>query len=989
MKQRKVIALLTALTMCASLSTAVFADEADPSVITADTSIAAEADSSFDTDADDSTNYDDDTEEDKAEPDETVDTEEKTDANTDTDEENDTYESADADEEADETDAYTDTNEVADESDSIDEDEIAEADDDTDANVDSEETDADDIEKDIQSVTENDDKTDAVDDKNADTDEDTDETADVDDISIEEAIRRVNEITDNKPARNGMEPVGIPITAEQSALIQRVLAYDITGEDDPGTEISVFSETREAIPGGYNWYYDQLTPEAKKDYNLLVDTAEWMFTTDTEFSSECFGYTEFYNSWTVDEFKLLWDVFQTSNPQYFFMDPFYYTYVYETVDDKTYVTTVYMHMYKECYTKSERNRCKEQIDTVSSEWLSKLSGSDYDKVYQLSNMIADKVYYDDNIVAAEDHDVCYDQSIFSVFCMDHTVCKGYAAAFAYMCSLAGIDCITVYSYTYGHAWNRVKINDTWYEHDVTWYDNDTDTYDFNMLTCSSEAMYTHDTENHYTNGIGENSSICSNGIFYHENIYTKGVVSLPECNDDTPLDPENIKLIVGGSNDDTEDIGRDNVMVTWDKNPYAESYYIYFEGDTEDDYYEFTTEETSLIVGPFEHDKKYKVYITGMYDGHTPVYWDYVDEFKLGQIYSPTPKLIPGNGKVNITWDKVPGAESYRIYTVENGKNVFRREVTACGANISGLRNNTEYTFFVKAVKEKKHSPEFIYAKCTPRDFGIKPKLAYTGKGTFTVNWTAYRGADQYRVVCINPDGSVRGTRDTAKLSFKWMGLKEGNRYGFYVLPRVNGAFPLFVRSAAEDKKYITYDIPQGSPVISAYSCGNKKIELVWDKINGAAYYRVYIVYSSGYEESFKSTTNYGTLTGLVNGQQYKIYVKALINGKYTTQKNVITAVPRNYNCTPTLTNKGKGTVEMSWRNVSGATKYCVVCIDNSVKTNNTIVRETTNTSFTWKGRKSKTSYSFYVQPYINGNYVPFDKDMAEDKPYVKTIITQ
>lgn len=48
------------------------------------------------------------------------------------------------------------------------------------------------------------------------------------------------------------------------------------------------------------------------------------------------------------------------------------------------------------------------------------------------------------------------------------VCGGYAAAFNRLAKSLGFDCI--YVYNEGHAWNKIKLDDKWYNVDVTWDD---------------------------------------------------------------------------------------------------------------------------------------------------------------------------------------------------------------------------------------------------------------------------------------------------------------------------------------------------------------------------------------------------------------------------------------------------------------------------------------------------------------------------------------
>lgn len=51
------------------------------------------------------------------------------------------------------------------------------------------------------------------------------------------------------------------------------------------------------------------------------------------------------------------------------------------------------------------------------------------------------------------------------------VCDGYAMAFDLLCYLSGIECIRVTGWAKeSHAWNKVKVDGSWYNVDVTWDD---------------------------------------------------------------------------------------------------------------------------------------------------------------------------------------------------------------------------------------------------------------------------------------------------------------------------------------------------------------------------------------------------------------------------------------------------------------------------------------------------------------------------------------
>ena len=118
---------------------------------------------------------------------------------------------------------------------------------------------------------------------------------------------------------------------------------------------------------------------------------------------------------------------------------------------------------------------KNQVDTWKNT-VNSLS-SEAEKVKMIHDLIVQKVDYNTDIYSKSfNEDTAYTQSVYSVFCMDKTVCAGYAQAFEMMCNGVGVDCIAVTSDD--HEWNKVRINDSWYNVDCTWADQSTIDYEY-------------------------------------------------------------------------------------------------------------------------------------------------------------------------------------------------------------------------------------------------------------------------------------------------------------------------------------------------------------------------------------------------------------------------------------------------------------------------------------------------------------------------------
>ena len=117
-------------------------------------------------------------------------------------------------------------------------------------------------------------------------------------------------------------------------------------------------------------------------------------------------------------------------------------------------------------------------------------------------------------------DTDYANTVYGALCDGYAQCEGYAFAFDYLCSKAGIDCFTVSGTNSEgalHAWNIVKLDDMWYNVDCTWDDPildpvDTDfiRYYYFLAADSDISGVTHFPDNSYFT-----YPICSSGENYY------------------------------------------------------------------------------------------------------------------------------------------------------------------------------------------------------------------------------------------------------------------------------------------------------------------------------------------------------------------------------------------------------------------------------------------------------------------------------------------
>lgn len=160
------------------------------------------------------------------------------------------------------------------------------------------------------------------------------------------------------------------------------------------------------------------------------------------------------------------ELFCDSNPQYYFINK---SIKYYSSSIKG--TSVIFCIYPSFASGTNRAAATAQVLNKAQEWVA-LAGqyaAEEQKVQAIHDAIVQKVDYNHDIYNDNfDENTAYSQSAYSVFCTDRTVCAGYSQAFSMVLNGAGIDSYSVTSYN--HQWNKIRVNDSWYNADATWAD---------------------------------------------------------------------------------------------------------------------------------------------------------------------------------------------------------------------------------------------------------------------------------------------------------------------------------------------------------------------------------------------------------------------------------------------------------------------------------------------------------------------------------------
>ena len=222
---------------------------------------------------------------------------------------------------------------------------------------------------------------------------------------------------------------------------------------------SVQSETYDYEWDKYSSYYvyNRLNDKQKLLWKAVDKACMEVLTSNKNYSVDAPGFiikvpNDTFTDVTISEFA---EMFRLSNPQYFFLSG--------NVSTAKYNGGTYLgcKIYKSMIKASDRSEYASKFNAGIEEYMAQISASDndVDTVKSILEVVC-------SLTASANGE--YSQSAYGVFADKGAQSVGYSLATELLCNACGIDCMTVAAPT--HAYNVVKINDSWCNLDSSWAD---------------------------------------------------------------------------------------------------------------------------------------------------------------------------------------------------------------------------------------------------------------------------------------------------------------------------------------------------------------------------------------------------------------------------------------------------------------------------------------------------------------------------------------
>ena len=587
------------------------------------------------------------------------------------------------------------------------------------------------------------------------------------------------------------------------------------------------------------YFYNQMDSTAKKFWDDMYNECVNIGNGTEDMSSGFTGYVYINDNMSSDRLRYIVNAFRVSNPQFYFLNTAY-SYSYGT----NYGVAVAIGIYDNFISGSARKAATSNFFSQLNSWEKTLNAqnTEFDKAVKAHEIVVDKVDYfdellDDGILTSDEDEQFYTQSAYSVVCGEKTVCAGYSQAYTLLCNAVGVDAFSVTGSS--HQWNKIRVNDSWYNVDCTWDDNGNMSSipyyyycfmkndDYYMETDHHVESFwqeytpkcTMDTGSTYFN-VGElpqSNGITSTPVFtvqrsngqylisittatLNANIYyttdgTEPSEAFSKSNKYSGTfnvsDYKEVKAVaVMDTYRDSEIAGTEGCVPT----PYLITYVL--DGGTNNASNPSEYSDTSGNIVLKDASRSGYVFMGWYLDSAFTKKIDTITSGNKGDItiYAKWQKLLnkpvvsnvsPANNGVKVSWKAVSGASKYRVFRKGYGENWKKiADTTSVDCIDKSAMSGTTYRYTVRCISDDGKQYLSSYDKNGKKIYYCsQPVLKCISKSSagVKVNWNTVKGTGKYRVFRKTTGGSWKKVADTTSTSYTDKNVVKGTKYVYTV----------------------------------------------------------------------------------------------------------------------------------------------------------------------------------------------------------------
>ena len=407
-------------------------------------------------------------------------------------------------------------------------------------------------------------------------------------------------------------------------------------------------------------------------------------------------------------------------------------------------------------------------------------------------------------------------------------------------------------------------------------------------------------------------------------------------------------------------------QLKWNAVSGAAKYWVYRSTDGVNfKYYDSTAKtsytNTGALLGTKYH---YRVKAVAVVNGKNVASADSGTKSLFTTPAAPGVSIYRVNGKPQLKWSAVTGAEKYWIYRSTDGVN-FKYYDSTTGTSYTNCiaASGTEYYYKVKAaavVNGKDVASDFSNTKSLFTTPAAPSVSITTSKGKPKLTWKAVKGADKYWIYRSTDGKNFKYYNETDEAGYTNYSTNIGTTYYY----KVRAVKTIDGNDHKSDFSAVRSIQCRPAAVNLSISRSYGKPKLTWDAVADADKYWIYRSIDGKNFKCYDTTTK----TSYINSGAafntiycYKVKAVKVVNGRNVVSgsgsaKSVITALAKP--SVSITTSDGKPYI--SWDAVDGATGYYV--FRSTDGKNYSVLGYTTRTNYTNTASNAGTTYYYKVK---------------------------
>ena len=407
-------------------------------------------------------------------------------------------------------------------------------------------------------------------------------------------------------------------------------------------------------------------------------------------------------------------------------------------------------------------------------------------------------------------------------------------------------------------------------------------------------------------------------------------------------------------------------QLKWNAVSGAAKYWVYRSTDGVNfKYYDSTAKtsytNTGALLGTKYH---YRVKAVAVVNGKNVASADSGTKSLFTTPAAPGVSIYRVNGKPQLKWSAVTGAEKYWIYRSTDGVN-FKYYDSTTGTSYTNCiaASGTEYYYKVKAaavVNGKDVASDFSNTKSLFTTPAAPSVSITTSKGKPKLTWKAVTGADKYWIYRSTDGKNFKYYNETDEAGYTNYSTNIGTTYYY----KVRAVKTIDGNDHKSDFSAVRSIQCRPAAVNLSISRSYGKPKLTWDAVADADKYWIYRSTDGKNFKCYDTTTK----TSYINSGAafntiycYKVKAVKVVNGRNVVSgsgsaKSVITALAKP--SVSITTSDGKPYI--SWDAVDGATGYYV--FRSTDGKNYSVLGYTTRTNYTNTASNAGTTYYYKVK---------------------------